>query len=160
MIDFDPHGFTPPPVFIHIATRRWFTRAPSRGNACGRRWGSYPNRARSRSSQGAAPPAPLCGHRRSTGFSNSAACSDKPTAAPGEPNLHRRRCSGGRSPGHLELEPGAHAFEKMELPEPKRFQPANLEAFLDAVRWGAASIADTRQLQSPSAAESRSRAIN
>src|ERR1039458_6057850 len=49
-----------------------------------------------------------------------------------------------------EIEPGARAFEKMELPEPKGFdQPANLEAFLDAVRWGAASIADTRQLQSP-----------
>jgi hypothetical protein len=49
-----------------------------------------------------------------------------------------------------EIEPGARAFEKMELPEPKGFdQPAHLEAFLDAVRWGAASIADTRQLQSP-----------
>ena len=49
-----------------------------------------------------------------------------------------------------EIEPGAHAFEKMELPEPQGFdQPAHLEAFLDAVRWGAASIADTRQLQSP-----------
>src|SRR5689334_20222985 len=49
-----------------------------------------------------------------------------------------------------EIEPGARAFEKMELPEPKGFdRPAHLEAFLDAVRWGAASIADTRQLQSP-----------
>ncbi|MFB3924304.1 MAG: DISARM system SNF2-like helicase DrmD [Terriglobia bacterium] len=49
-----------------------------------------------------------------------------------------------------EIEPGARAFEKMELPEPKGFDhPAHLEAFLDAVRWGAASIADTRQLQSP-----------
>src|SRR5713101_7970093 len=49
-----------------------------------------------------------------------------------------------------EIEPGACAFEKMELPDPKGFdQPAHLEAFLDAVRWGAASIADTRQLQSP-----------
>lgn len=49
-----------------------------------------------------------------------------------------------------EIEPGARAFEKMELPEPKGFdQPAHLEAFLDAVRWGAASVADTRQLQSP-----------
>jgi len=49
-----------------------------------------------------------------------------------------------------EIEPGAHAFEKMELPEPTGFDhPAHLEAFLDAVRWGAASIADTRQLQSP-----------
>jgi ERCC4-related helicase len=49
-----------------------------------------------------------------------------------------------------EIEPGARAFEKMELPEPKGFDhPSHLEAFLDAVRWGAASIADTRQLQSP-----------
>jgi hypothetical protein len=49
-----------------------------------------------------------------------------------------------------EIEPGASAFEKVELPEPKGFdEPARLEAFLDAVRWGAASIADTRQLQSP-----------
>src|ERR1700694_4538199 len=49
-----------------------------------------------------------------------------------------------------EIEPAARAFEKMALPEPKGFdQPAHLEAFLDAVRWGAASIADTRQLQSP-----------
>jgi superfamily II DNA or RNA helicase len=49
-----------------------------------------------------------------------------------------------------EIEPGARALEKMELPEPKGFDhPAHLEAFLDAVRWGAASIADTRQLQSP-----------
>ena len=49
-----------------------------------------------------------------------------------------------------ELEPGAFAFEKMELPGPSSFdRPAHLEAFLDAVRWGAASIADTRQLQAP-----------
>jgi superfamily II DNA or RNA helicase len=49
-----------------------------------------------------------------------------------------------------EVEPGAYAFQKMELPTPAGFdRPANLEAFLDAVRWGAASIADTRQLQSP-----------
>jgi hypothetical protein len=49
-----------------------------------------------------------------------------------------------------ELEPGAFAFQKMELPKPEGFdRPAHLEAFLDAVRWGAASIADTRQLQSP-----------
>ena len=49
-----------------------------------------------------------------------------------------------------ELEAGATAFEKMELPELKGFdRPNHLEAFLDAVRWGAASIADTRQLQSP-----------
>lgn len=49
-----------------------------------------------------------------------------------------------------EIEPGAQVFEKMELPEPKGFdRPAHLEAFLDAVRWGAASVADTHQLQYP-----------
>ncbi len=49
-----------------------------------------------------------------------------------------------------EVEPGAHVFDKLELPEPRGFDhPAKLDAFLDAVRWGAASIADTRQLQAP-----------
>src|SRR4051794_16537871 len=42
-----------------------------------------------------------------------------------------------------ELEPGAQVFDKMELPAPNGFDaPAQLDAFLDAVRWGAASIAD------------------
>lgn len=49
-----------------------------------------------------------------------------------------------------ELEPGALVYEKMELPKPTGFDaPARLDAFLDAVRWGAASIADIRTLQSP-----------
>jgi superfamily II DNA or RNA helicase len=49
-----------------------------------------------------------------------------------------------------ELEPGAHVHEKMELPYPAGFdQPARLDAFLDAVRWGAASSADVRNVQSP-----------
>ena len=49
-----------------------------------------------------------------------------------------------------ELEPGAQAFERMELPEPSGFdEPARLDAFLDAVRWGAASSAEMRMLQSP-----------
>lgn len=49
-----------------------------------------------------------------------------------------------------ELEPAARAFEKMELPTPKGFDaPAKLDAFLDAVRWGAASIADTKLIQAP-----------
>src|ERR1700690_1419556 len=44
-----------------------------------------------------------------------------------------------------ELEPAARAFDKMELPVPSGFDPpARLDAFLDAVRWGAASIADTK----------------
>ncbi|MBD2432412.1 MULTISPECIES: DISARM system SNF2-like helicase DrmD [Fischerella] len=49
-----------------------------------------------------------------------------------------------------ELEPGAVVYEKMELPKPTGFDPpARLDAFLDAVRWGAASTADIRTLQSP-----------
>ena len=49
-----------------------------------------------------------------------------------------------------ELEVGAHIYEKMELPQPKGFDsPERLDAFLDAVRWGAASTADIRTVQSP-----------
>ena len=44
-----------------------------------------------------------------------------------------------------EMEPGAQVIEKMALPEPTGFdQPGRLDAFLDAVRWGAASTADVR----------------
>ena len=49
-----------------------------------------------------------------------------------------------------ELEPGAAVHDKMALPEPVGFdEPARLDAFLDAVRWGSASVADTRLIQSP-----------
>ena len=49
-----------------------------------------------------------------------------------------------------ELEAGAHVYEKSELPEPNGFDsPRRLDAFLDAVRWGAASSADIRNVQSP-----------
>lgn len=49
-----------------------------------------------------------------------------------------------------ELEPGAYVHEKIELPRPDGFdEPARLDAFLDAVRWGAASSADVRNVQSP-----------
>ena len=49
-----------------------------------------------------------------------------------------------------ELEPAARAFDKMDLPTPRGFDPpARLDAFLDAVRWGAASIADTKLIQAP-----------
>jgi ERCC4-related helicase len=49
-----------------------------------------------------------------------------------------------------ELEPGARVHEKMALPAPAGFdEPVRFDAFLDAVRWGAASIADTRLIQSP-----------
>ncbi len=49
-----------------------------------------------------------------------------------------------------EIEPGAVIFEPRELPYPDGFDPPErLDAFLDAVRWGAASSADTRNIQSP-----------
>ncbi len=46
-----------------------------------------------------------------------------------------------------ELEPGARISEKVELPEPAGFDPPRrLDAFLDAVRWGAIASADVRAL--------------
>ncbi|MEZ6049940.1 MAG: hypothetical protein R3C02_00900 [Planctomycetaceae bacterium] len=50
-----------------------------------------------------------------------------------------------------EIEPGARVIEKVALPEPTSFDdPDKLDAFLDAVRWGAASTADLKNIQSPS----------
>src|SRR5690606_13387629 len=49
-----------------------------------------------------------------------------------------------------EIEPGAKVIERVALPEPTGFDsPENLDAFLDAVRWGAASTADLKNIQSP-----------
>ena len=49
-----------------------------------------------------------------------------------------------------EIEPGAEIIEKSSLPTPDGFDsPQRLDAFLNAVRWGAASSADMRALQSP-----------
>ena len=49
-----------------------------------------------------------------------------------------------------ELEPGTSVQQSLSLPEPLGFDsPARLEAFLNAVRWGAASTADIRSIQSP-----------
>lgn len=49
-----------------------------------------------------------------------------------------------------EIEPGAKAIERVALPEPAGFDsPDKLDAFLDAVRWGAASTADHKNIQSP-----------
>lgn len=49
-----------------------------------------------------------------------------------------------------EIEPGATVIEKVSLPDPTGFDPPDrLDAFLDAVRWGAASTADVRNIQSP-----------
>lgn len=49
-----------------------------------------------------------------------------------------------------ELEAGARVLERAALPEPAGFdEPRRLDAFLDAVRWGAISSADVRSLQAP-----------
>jgi SNF2 family DNA or RNA helicase len=49
-----------------------------------------------------------------------------------------------------ELEPGTAIYEKPSLPSPDSFDhPKRLQAFLDAVRWGAISQADDKALQSP-----------
>ena len=49
-----------------------------------------------------------------------------------------------------EIEPGTRTFERMSLPKPDKFDdPARLDAFIDAVRWGAIQSADGGQLQSP-----------
>jgi superfamily II DNA or RNA helicase len=49
-----------------------------------------------------------------------------------------------------EVEPGAKIIERVALPTPTAFDsPDKLDAFLDAVRWGAASTADHRNIQAP-----------
>lgn len=49
-----------------------------------------------------------------------------------------------------ELEPGAHILEKAGLPAIDGYDPNyKLDAFLDAVRWGAASNVDRQSLQAP-----------
>jgi superfamily II DNA or RNA helicase len=49
-----------------------------------------------------------------------------------------------------EIEPGARVVEKVALPDPTGFDPPDqLDAFLDAVRWGASSSADVRNIQAP-----------
>src|SRR5687768_2599608 len=49
-----------------------------------------------------------------------------------------------------EVEPGARILEKAGLPKVGQFdQPSRVDAFLNAVRWGAATNADVQALQSP-----------
>jgi superfamily II DNA or RNA helicase len=49
-----------------------------------------------------------------------------------------------------ELEPGTSIHERSTLPEPTGFdEPSRLQAFLDAVKWGAISQSDDRALHSP-----------
>jgi hypothetical protein len=51
-----------------------------------------------------------------------------------------------------EIEPGTQVIERAELPTiaaDRLDDPAELDAFLDAVRWGAVTSADRRSLQAP-----------
>lgn len=49
-----------------------------------------------------------------------------------------------------EIEPGTRIEERINLPQPDGFDtPDRLDAFLNAVRWGAVSSADMRALQAP-----------
>lgn len=49
-----------------------------------------------------------------------------------------------------EIEPGARVHDHGSLPAPDRFDsPDHLDAFLDAVRWGAVSSADRARMQAP-----------
>ena len=49
-----------------------------------------------------------------------------------------------------EIEPGATPIEKTPLPPPVGFDtPQRLDTFLNAVRWGAASSANVKAIQSP-----------
>ena len=49
-----------------------------------------------------------------------------------------------------ELEPGAGVYDQGQLPEPTGFDPPyRLDAFLNAVLWGAATSADVNALQAP-----------
>jgi hypothetical protein len=49
-----------------------------------------------------------------------------------------------------EIEPGATLVDTVALPTPTGFDPpAQLDAFLDAVRWGASSTADIRTIHAP-----------
>jgi len=50
-----------------------------------------------------------------------------------------------------EIEVGTHVYAKVALPSPAQGfdDPRRLDAFLDAVRWGEASLADVRTLHSP-----------
>jgi SNF2 family DNA or RNA helicase len=49
-----------------------------------------------------------------------------------------------------EIEPGARVVENIALPTAEDFDlPETLDAFLDAVRWGAASSADVKTVQAP-----------
>ncbi|MDW9650159.1 helicase [Sinorhizobium meliloti] len=82
---------------------------------------------------------------------------DAGAVAPGLPSRHLVRLAsidedalGEEIEVLWELEPGAHVIERAGLPRISGLDdPATLQAFLDAVRWGAATNADRGYLQAP-----------
>ncbi|WP_081740108.1 DISARM system SNF2-like helicase DrmD [Afipia sp. P52-10] len=82
---------------------------------------------------------------------------DGGSVAPGLPKRHLVRLAsidedalGEEIEVLWELEPGAHVIERAGLPRVTGLDdPATLQAFLDAVRWGAATNADRGYLQAP-----------
>ncbi|QQM29621.1 DEAD/DEAH box helicase family protein [Martelella lutilitoris] len=82
---------------------------------------------------------------------------DGGSTAPGVPKRHLIRLTsidedalGEEIEVLWELEPGAHVIERAGLPRITGLDdPASLQAFLDAVRWGAATNADRAYLQAP-----------
>lgn len=82
---------------------------------------------------------------------------DASAVAPGMPKQHLVKLSsidedalGEEIEVLWELEPGAHVIERAGLPTLSGLDdPSTLEAFLDAVRWGAATNADRGYLQAP-----------
>ena len=82
---------------------------------------------------------------------------DGGSTAPGVPKRHLIRLTsidedalGEEIEVLWELEPGAHVIERAGLPRITGLDdPASLQAFLDAVRWGAAANADRAYLQAP-----------
>lgn len=82
---------------------------------------------------------------------------DGGSVAPGLPTRHLVRLTsidedalGEEIEVLWELEPGAHVIERAGLPRVTGLDdPATLQAFLDAVRWGAATNADRGYLQAP-----------
>lgn len=82
---------------------------------------------------------------------------DGGSVAPGLPKRHLVRLAsidedalGEEIEVLWELEPGAHVIERAGLPRVTGLDdPGTLQAFLDAVRWGAATNADRGYLQAP-----------
>lgn len=82
---------------------------------------------------------------------------DGASVAPGSPRRHLVRLAsidedalGEEIEVLWELEPGAHVIERAGLPDMTGLDdPSTLQAFLDAVVWGAATNADRGYLQSP-----------